>query len=370
MSHSTHLSYRARLVQVAAVLLYLLLIAYGSLYPFSGWRVPVQHSWGFLFAPWPRYVTRTDLITNVLAYLPLGYLLTAWLRLHVGRWATVLYAVLGGALCSVTLEFLQAFLPGRIASNLDILTNVTGVLMGVVLYRLLQNGKWPGRLLPQWRERHFAPGLWGDAGLLLLILWGLSQFSLDAPSLVAGNLKTRFIPVWELAGNWHRLYPLNALVYGLEGAVATLFIACLLRSWPRSWIVWAGLFIFVWACKLLVAALLLKSWVLPRLLSAEVLMGFGLALLLIVWASSTPRGVRTRVLVVLLAVAGVVQWWLVRAMAPLPGAGMGSGVAVPLNITALAGWVALIWPFFVALFLVPYLLPAAREGIESAQSRQ
>ena len=359
-------------MQTAAVLLYLLLIAYGSLYPFAGWRAPLKGIWTFLFAPWPRYVTRTDLITNVLAYIPLGYLLTVWLRTHASRWQTVLYATLGGALYSLTMESLQAFLPGRIASNLDILTNVAGAFIGVALYRLLQNSKWPGRLLPMWREQRFAPGLWGDVGLLLLALWGLSQFSLDMPSLVAGNLKTRFIPVWELTGNWRDLHPLRALIYGLESAVATLYIACLLRRWPRpprSLILWISLFIFVWACKLLAAALLLKGWVLPRLLSGEVLIGIALAVVFIVWARGVPRGVRTRSLVILLAAAGMLQWWLLRGTAaPLPGT--GSSAAVPLNITALAGWVALIWPFLVALFLLPPLLPGAKEGTGSAQSER
>ena len=372
MLRTLYLSHHSRLMQTVAVLLYLLLIAYGSLYPFTGWRVPLQDAWSFLFAPWPRYVTRTDLITNVLAYMPLGYLLTVWLRVYASRWQTVVYATLGGALYSLTMESLQAFLPGRIASNLDILTNVAGAFIGVALYRLLQNSKWPGRLLPMWREQRFAPGLWGDVGLLLLALWGLSQFSLDMPSLVAGNLKTRFIPVWELTGNWRDLHPLHALIYGLESAVATLYIACLLRRWPRpprSLILWISLFIFVWACKLLAAALLLKGWVLPRLLSGEVLIGIALAVVFIVWARGVPRGVRTRSLVILLAAAGMLQWWLLRGTAaPLPGT--GSSAAVPLNITALAGWVALIWPFLVALFLLPPLLPGAKEGTGSAQSER
>lgn len=363
-------------MQIAAVLLYLLLIAYGSLYPFTGWRVPLQGGWQeiwtFLFASWPRYVTRTDLITNVLAYIPFGYLLTVWLRAYANRWPTVFYAALGGALCSLAMESLQVFLPGRIASNLDILTNIVGTLIGVALYRFLQNGKWPGHLLPLWRGQRFVPGLWGDVGLLLLALWALSQLSLDMPSLVAGNLKTQFIPVWELAGNWRRLHPLHALIYGLESAVATLYIACLLRRWPRSLLLWMSLFAFVWLCKLLAAALLLKGWVLPRLLSGEVLIGIVLAGLFIVWARHVPRGPRTHALVVLLAVAVALQWWLLRdTVAPLSDS--GARTVVPLNITALAGWIALIWPFLVALFLAPPLLPSpallhAKEDTESTRS--
>lgn len=338
------------MMRAGAVLLYLLLLAYGSLYPLSGWHGSSHDALNFVLSPWPRYVTRTDLITNVLAYLPLGYLLTTWLRLYTGRWQAVAWVVLASTLFSLLMESAQTFLPGRIASNLDILTNGAGALLGVGLYRLLQHGKWPGYLLPVWRGNRFAPGLWGDVGLFLLALWGLSQLSLDVPSLVAGNLRTRFIPVWELPANWHRFAPLHALIYGLEGAVATLFSASLLRKRPRSGAAWASLFGLVLACKLLAAALLLKGWVLPRLLSAEVLAGIVLAILLIVWAGRTPRGMRTQLLALLLAGAGTLQWHLHGGMTgSIPGTGISG--AVPLNITALAGWVTLLWPFLAALHL-------------------
>lgn len=337
-----------RFMRLGAVLLYLLLISYGSLYPFDGWRVPPDGSLAFLSAPWPRIITRTDLITNILAYLPLGYLLASWLRQYLPRWQTAVWATLAAGLYSLAMESAQTFLPGRIASNLDLLTNLAGALCGIGVYRLLQNSKWPGRFFPVWRGQRIAPGLWGDIGLLLLALWGLSQLSLEVPSLVGGNLKKNFIPVWELSANWHLFQPLHALVYGLEGAVATLFIAGLLRKRPRMVILWAGLFIFVWTCKLLAAALLLKGWVLPRLLSGEVLAGIALAVLFIVWAGHAPRGPRMQVLVLALAGAGVLQWFLHNggAATALPGAAAGG--SVPLNITALAGWVALVWPFLVA----------------------
>lgn len=354
-----------RFMRLGTVLLYLLLISYGSLYPFNGWRVPPDGSLAFLSAPWPRIITRTDLITNILAYLPLGYLLASWLRQYLPRWQTAVWATLAAGLFSLAMESAQTFLPGRIASNLDLLTNLTGALCGIGVYRLLQYSKWPGRLLPVWRGNRFAPGLWGDTGLLIMALWGLSQLSLEVPSLVAGNLKTRFIPVWELSSNWHLFQPLHALLYGLEGALATLFFASLLRQRPRTAGAWASLYCLALACKLLAAALLLKGWVLPRLLSAEMLAGIALAVLLIIWAGHTPRGVRTRIIAVGLAGAGALQWHLHSGMT---GALSGTSVsgAVPLNITALANWMGLTWPFLVALHLGWHPTGSARKGTGSA----
>ena len=349
MSHTPSPSSLTRLMRLGALLLYLLLIGYGSLYPFSGWRAPLNGSLAFLSAPWPHHITRTDLITNILAYLPLGYLLAAWLRLYLSRWRTVLWAILATSLFSLLMEWSQTFLPGRIAATQDIAANVTGAMVGVMFYRLSQESKWPGRLLPGWRGRWLAPGLWSNFGLLVLALWGLSQLSLDVPSLVAGNLKTHFVPFWEIPGNdGYRFHLLHALIFGLEGALASLLIASLMRHPPRKLSGWAEIFGFVLVYKLLAAALLLKGWVLPRLLSAEMVSGMVLAGLLIIWARREPAGLHTQFLALLLTLAGVLQFLLhSNAMRAFSG---GSG-AIPLNITALAAWVALVWPALVLILL-------------------
>ena len=57
-------------------LAYLLVIAYASLQPFSGWRAPPQEILRFLFASWPRFITLQDVSVNVAAYAPLGLLLS------------------------------------------------------------------------------------------------------------------------------------------------------------------------------------------------------------------------------------------------------------------------------------------------------
>ena len=368
--YSNHRSlFTARLLRASAALLYLLLIGYGSLYPFSGWRASDYGSLTFLTAPWPRFITRTDLITNVLAYLPLGYLLSAWLRLHIGRWQTVVAAVGFSALFSLCMELAQTLLPGRIASTQDIATNVAGALLGVLLYRLLQNHKWPGHALPSLREHWFIPGAWGNLGLLLLALWGLSQLSLEVPSLVAGNLKTQFVPFWELPGNGYQYRPLHTIIFTLEIALASLFIGGLLRRKVHTAWVWIGIFGFVLACKLLAAALLLKGAILPRLFSAEVASGLFGAAACIAWARQYPHGWRTLWLAALLSLAGGLQWLLHSgALRTLNG----SSGAVPLNITALAGWVTLVWPLGVALFLVlrwTMGVPAARRNATGLQHR-
>ena len=53
---------------------YWLLVVYGSLYPLSGWRDQGLSPLEFLVAPVPKYYTGFDLLANLAAYFPLGFL--------------------------------------------------------------------------------------------------------------------------------------------------------------------------------------------------------------------------------------------------------------------------------------------------------
>jgi len=170
-----------------ALAVYVLLIAYASLYPLAGWRDPGPSALAYLIAPWPRYVTAFDLAVNFLGYLPFGFLLALSLGqpLRLGAPAViVLGAVAGGAL-SLALETVQGYLPARIASNVDLIANLSGAAGGAVL------GAWLGPALradgPLLRLRGQAvfSGFAADLGLILLALWLFAQ--LDPATLLFGT---------------------------------------------------------------------------------------------------------------------------------------------------------------------------------------
>jgi VanZ family protein len=117
-----------------ALAVYTVLILYGSLYPFSGWRSLGIGPFAYLTDPLPQYLTAFDVITNVLGYVPFGAL--AVLALYP-RWRGALaagIAFLGGALLSGTMEAVQTYLPTRVASNLDLTANALGALLGAALF--------------------------------------------------------------------------------------------------------------------------------------------------------------------------------------------------------------------------------------------
>src|SRR6202163_2320523 len=63
-----------------AALAYAALIVYGSLYPFSGWTIRGVKLFAFLSPELAGHLSRADLVTNVLAYMPLGLMLARWWR--------------------------------------------------------------------------------------------------------------------------------------------------------------------------------------------------------------------------------------------------------------------------------------------------
>ena len=122
-----------------ALLVYTLLILYASWYPFAGWNYIGLSPLAYLRAPLPHYWTVFDVATNVLAYIPLGMLAIHALQPGVRGVVAFVLVVLATTLWSGTMEAVQTFLPTRVSSNLDLLTNVVGGAIGAAI-GLLTNG--------------------------------------------------------------------------------------------------------------------------------------------------------------------------------------------------------------------------------------
>jgi VanZ family protein len=152
---------------------YALLLAYASLFPFEGWRWPAGAQWSELLPlQWPPWRSRFDEWSNLLGYVPLGMALFSALLAdrRMPTWAAGILSLLGGALLSYALEFVQHFIPGRFPSLRDWANNTAGVAVGVLLAALLHALGWL-RAGQRWRQRWSAPH--SAPALVLLFLWPL-----------------------------------------------------------------------------------------------------------------------------------------------------------------------------------------------------
>jgi VanZ family protein len=184
---------RHRSSAVPLTWLYGALIVYASLYPFVGWRVPGVGALDFLWLGWQRYWSRFDIVSNLLGYLPLGFLLFVAL-IRSGRRARDAAALAcgGGSALSFALEVLQNYLPHRVASNLDLSLNIAGTALGVAIGAALH---WRGGI-ERWqklRERWFVARSAG--GLALLLLWPIGLLFPTAVPFGLGQVLGRIQPI-------------------------------------------------------------------------------------------------------------------------------------------------------------------------------
>ena len=261
----------------------LLVILILSWYPFSGWRFTGEPVFAFFTYPLPYYFTLFDNTINILAYIPLG--LSAALILRRSRFALI-YATLIGLFVSMGVEFVQQFLPSRIASNLDILSNGFGALLGAVIGILFSHRA----VLRRWqlfRHEYLAPGAGVEWGGIWLLLWFATQFDPSLPFLgvvvVPQGLPQPFISPLENPALFLRLLESGGMMLHLLGVA--LFVSVLVRESRQILGAILGVLFFALLIKLAFAGMLLQPSQFFAWLNLNVIAG-GLAggvLLWILW---------------------------------------------------------------------------------------
>ncbi|HUX91520.1 MAG TPA: VanZ family protein [Gallionellaceae bacterium] len=267
---------------------YTLFIIYGSLSPFSGWQDQGLDFTEVLLTPFKQTYTAFDSVINLLSYLPFGLLIGLTVRANFGALTSVIAGLCAGMLLSASMEYLQMYLPMRISSNMDILTDSSGALLGAILAVSITSWTWFFTRITRWRNELFRHGKEMDFGLALLALWMFGQINPSLPMLgnvfISGTASQPFVP------------PQPSPFNGLESSVVTLNLLMLgtlmltLLRVPRH-IVMALLVILstVALAKFITAALLLKSWALLLWINSEAVLGMMLGIVLLFAALWLPR---------------------------------------------------------------------------------
>lgn len=268
---------------------YVLFIVYASLSPFSGWREQGLDFIEVLGAPLYLTYTAFDATINLLSYLPVGLLLGLALRARLNVAASLIISVCLGVALSATMEYLQMYLPARISSNVDLLANSAGTLIGALLAVSITSWPWLFSRLTRWRSRLFHHGQEMDFGLALLALWMFGQINPSLPML--GNVfisevarQPFVVPAPAPFDPWESLaVTLNLLMLG------TLLLT-LLRA-PRNVVTTLlVVLITVALAKFVTAAMLLKSWALLLWINGEAVAGIMLGIVLLLASLWLPRG--------------------------------------------------------------------------------
>lgn len=250
------------------LLLFVLFLLYGSLYPFSGWQWP---DGGFVSAlkAGSRRFSRTDVITNFLVYIPLGALIARAAQERLRPFGAAALAALAGTALSLVFECVQAWLPGRVPSLIDMLANGGGALAGGAGMVLLGTGTAPGRWAAELRARWLLDSRLASVGLAVLVTWALSQL---LPLVPSGSLREGLKPLWQALHDPSIVSPYGAAAYLLNITGLALVASTVARPGRK----WMTLF-YVFAASVL----FLKIPVLGRKLSPEAVIGLALSVPLV-----------------------------------------------------------------------------------------
>jgi VanZ family protein len=173
------------LVRVA-LLAYTFLIVYASWFPFTGWRTLGVSPLAYLSEALPRYWTFFDVSINIVGYIPFGILLVLVCYPWLSRFWAATLSLLVGSLVSGSMEAVQTYLPTRVASNLDFITNCAGLFIGIILGCILTPWLLERDLLEKIRVRWFVPNI--SNGLIIVALWPLAQIYPQAYMLGLGQI--------------------------------------------------------------------------------------------------------------------------------------------------------------------------------------
>jgi VanZ family protein len=347
------------------LVMYVLLIIYASWYPFTGWHGNGLSPLAFLSAPLPHYWTMFDAVTNVIGYAPFGLFVVFALYPAVRGLYAVALAALFGVLLSGTMETVQNFLPTRVSSNLDFITNIGGTLAGAVIGVMLIPKFLERSRFLLYRQRWFLRE--AGRGFVVIGLWPLAQIypqgylfgHAQLTPILSGWLSEKLATTIDLGALMRHGVELTPEQYwlseaimtacGLTGAVLTLL--CLLRkNAPTAWLV-ALLIASALAVKAMASALFFSpdnafAWLTP---GAQGGLLFGVAM--IFGLAFAPAVAQRRIAVVMLMISLLVvnivpanPYFVVTLQTWVQGKF--------LNFNGAAQFLSLFWPFFALWFLL------------------
>jgi VanZ family protein len=329
---------------------YVLLVAYASLYPLSGWRDVGLSPLAFLSGPWPRYVTAFDITVNVAGYVPFGLLAVLAVYPRFRPLPASVLAVAVAGVVSLVLEAGQSYLPARVPTNLDVLCNIGGAALGAALgqhFALLIAG---GPLSRQ-RAAALLPGPGVDFGLVVLGLWFFIQLNPAVLLFGAGDLRDLLAPFEGRARRPEFFVIIEATTTAANLAAVALILSALVAPGRpvRAMIVLmvlAALSVKTAAVAILMRAENVFTWLTH---GAQIGLAVGIAAALA--AVALPRTARLVLAAVLLMAATV----LVNMSPPNPYLADSLKVWQQghfLNFNGLTRLVSALWPFVALGYLM------------------
>jgi VanZ family protein len=224
-------------------------ILYGSLYPFQFYWIDISpNPFTAFLATREIAPERGDVISNILAYLPLGFFAVRSYP-RVSAWARVMIVASGALLFASAIEITQFYDAGRASSVYDAIANAFGAALGAVAgvliaqltgAMLLLTAFFGSRLLPFFPSFDFSKyatafdtslepldifrsfALWLAAGALIEVVFGPKRLRILIGGMVLVFLARLVLMDTTLAA--------SEIVGGLSAALLWMFVLTKLES--------------------------------------------------------------------------------------------------------------------------------------------
>ncbi len=267
----------------------ILFIAYGSLYPFNfDFSRPLPADLGAWLLNWQQRTIRSDVIANILLFIPYGFFgaLTVQQKQRRYTLVSILLMLSIGIIFAFCLQFIQFYLPSRVSHAADALLNAIGILIGISL-AAYSNSQRIQRMIPEGLRLGISPAF------LVLFLWIGWQFFPYIPVFetkqFGQSLDTIVKSTWSLSVwlqhvlFWLVFYHLVQRVLGKEYrlsfiALVSVFVIIIKLAMYRSQMGWSE--ITAVPLAMLLHHHLSRQWMVPLIAVSSV------ALLL--WSSLFP----------------------------------------------------------------------------------
>lgn len=247
---------------------------------------------------WPDKFSKTDVIINLIIYIPFGFLLSTVGKSTIGHHSNhslvVIIATLVGATLCTGLEFFQTFLPNRVASLVDIALNTAGTMFGASFAFIIGKDTTFAKKLLQYKKDWFVEQPLTNLALTAVGFWALSQLTPLVPSPDIANLREGLKPIWHVILNPSLFKPDQLLSYTLNFTALGLLITLFNR--PNQPIIGKAFMIFLFV-------LMLKIPIIGRQLTMEALLGVVIAAILFTIMSYFGNRIKATIAMSLLVIA-------------------------------------------------------------------
>jgi len=271
-------------------LAYALLILYVSLNPFDFDFETSLAPWAWLDAPLPRFITLFDVSVNILAYIPLGFLLVFAAYPRWRNFVALGLALLASAGLAFLVESLQTWLPTRIPSQMDWWANILGGVLGGLLAIPLGPEWLSGSVIRRCFDQWFGLN-WIACALLLLFPW--AQIYPQSSWLGTGVWGQAIFGSIDWGTTVVNHFLQETLITSICWLGAALLLSLGMRPKAPQWRILNGLLLLTVLIKTLFTALQFGTEYSLLWLTDGALWGMLIASVILKWALQLPKVLKT-----------------------------------------------------------------------------